>query len=659
MGFKRVLVPALLCLTCLVVMGQDDGNHKPPTGVGGPTLYAGAGTQGGQIGARAVAYDTVTVAIVAAAGIDYNFQLMDDVVSAADSVYVVGTHIDEFCWTSIDTLGGFENAFNNNFAFVGTGVGDWIMQSNTRRLTMFYFNIAKRVPREGSTILSAKLYLDSSGENWNLGVGDSISCALMDEPADNLWYDPDETARHGTQTLFSLAEWNDQDALGSEWHTTYLGDEPEPYFWGVGDIAWERWSGNNTGSALGSLSPVIIDFTPPAQAAESGATNNGFILWGSWAGTGNRFAHWQPLNPIYDDNTPVIIYTYVTRRYQPVFPGTREIALLFSTDDFVLDYNTEISDTFAANGAQYTAFIAGRGIDSTSSWDEIVEVYNDGHEIGYHAWWGGNSAPASAIGLAAYDGSGLTISGWSPGLCPPQLIGSPNGYDSTLAECDPDTVTRGVLANEGVLLGGQRWMKTLALPRHGWTPYTLHALSEVGFTGFRSGEWSQSTDQSDDRDYRALRTWAASGAEADSLRAGLIPYDRGRPRNVYGVSLTTTMDVIVGDNAATPTDEEIQSNVAVQLRRARARGHGALVIYSHDDKASVTYSLGIDPDELGVVIRAGRVHGGDWLTTQDYFRRMVGPAVPAATPAGYGQTAGEKFTANQRVWFDPSGANYR
>ena len=83
--FRRIGVPALLCLMCLVFMGQD-GDHQPPTGVGGPRLTSGVGTGGiVGIGGQAVIDTFVAFFTTDSTGVvDHQLQEYDDEIAGSD-----------------------------------------------------------------------------------------------------------------------------------------------------------------------------------------------------------------------------------------------------------------------------------------------------------------------------------------------------------------------------------------------------------------------------------------------------------------------------------------------------------------------------------------------------------------------------------------------
>lgn len=655
---KKVLVPALFIALCWALfLGASDPrvglSSQMPTSVGLSNELSSA-----MSGSRS-AVDTISVLLTYATGTHDQAEYNTFAASAdstilfsdigfrytyfyAENPEIHGVAGNNVSWTADE--GGWGNI---NYGSISVG----------NRKVLMYVDPTQFVP-SNANIISFKLKFATVAAAPAIGAGDSLSVTLMSNPADTLWISGDVDP---TYPLFSQTSWHYADlATSTVWPTvndsTNCGGRPFNNDWG--EVI--TWFGNNNGGPIIPLGDVMtVDITAQMQAALAGYQNSGLVFGGQDKATGSlSLVAFPALGSSGSPNGHFWFEVeYETRPPVSRFPGGKNWAFVFSTDDGVTAPNETYTSIFEDRGKQYTIFVVGKGnaddaYGNQADYAQIVDWYDRGMEIGYHSTTHRNVV-GNEDGLSSYDGRGLNIVTWDAGDNWEDIFANPlsTGYDSLLADCDPTWFTAQVesVTVRADLSGSSRWLRVFALPFHDYTQQALVALDHVGFVGVRGSANTNlnvpTVSPSGDYIWPGLAAWTVSGTQADSVNAGGYHPEPSRVNNLWMTGINLPASDLVGTVASPAASyAEVRENLRVYVENFVARGRDCVQIYTHNDIDSTTLEWLLDAvDELG----------GATLSVGQYIAATAGRGSPADLPLGYGQNDTLSFAAEDRAWFTP------
>lgn len=509
----------------------------------------------------------------------------------------------------------------------------------------------------GATVVSAKLHLCAL--NWTSSATvDSLVAVLMTAPADSVWWRHKGINDNGVETAANMSkasyryQWF---ATGSSPNYGYTntgnGNTPtagwtpalstRARWWQWGDVA--DWTPAPALSAAGG--DVAVDVTNCVQAIARGDENNGIAIFtGKW-GTSDRLR--RIIN--FDTKTtggsafyvPWLEVKYVTKRYQRPFPGGKDIAFVFQTDDGRRAYNDSLVAIFKSFGARYTIFLCDSltvNGSTNARWDHAIGWHDEGMELGWHSKRH-RPGPGNEY-LTVYEKSGITAA----------------KMDSLRAEMNPETMyLRADALGRTDLRNSPYFGKSMALPGYPFSATVVNVAQEYGYNALRVGTLIPFTT-ANGANY-VLASWRK--AACDTAR-GHMPYGRERaPRNMMLLPLTCEINQIVGEKANTTiTEDQVRFNLRRLFRQAKAQNRPVVSLYEHDFKSG-SYSYGIDPEEMRWILKEAVAQNAWICTVSEYAAWIKGGSAAVATPVGYAQPDSFRFDATDRVWFKPNGVDAR
>jgi len=565
----------------------------------------------------------------------------------------------------------------------GTVLDPRIGQTGRYALLM-YVNWEDLIPAN-SQIVSAELkgIIITGGDHGSYDRTDSVSTILMSTPADSAWMVPvaGKTIING-MTYHGFANWNwqiwgtDMNANAGRGHPAVSRKKWSPALidrvhpWQYGE--WASYSTTTYaagGVAVDSL--VVFDITNPVQGAVNGAVNNGILIvvQGNAAGLQMRLwlNQWQGSGDL--AKQPWMKVRYLTKRYRSEFPGNKRGAFIFSTDDQVREYNSDVTDSFRVYGGAYTIYTRADKIGAAEAgafyapYDSLLVWKNEGMEIGSHSrfhWakWPSGTAFGVGVGLKWY-GLNSYKSAWGDiGTYTPRcgLPACTTGYDSLLYDSEPYWLYDGLGVDEADPYVG----KSLATPGNVWRAEVLKAVAHHGYVAARTGQGTVKVQSDGNAPFGMLAQFRPT--VTDTLFQGLIAHRQRAPRNLVWQSLDYASADIVGDKADTSGAGHLPA-VRVNARRAiyyaKNKGTGVVNLFTHAEKSNTNYTFGINTEEIGAILRGVNDESG-WICRASEFARWVqSSAVPVATPSAYSQPDSFSFDATDRVWFKPEGTQRR
>jgi len=510
----------------------------------------------------------------------------------------------------------------------------------------------------GATVVSAKLHLYMQNLTAS-AAQDTVVAVLMTNSADATWWQQKGITDNGTNSDANMAKCS----YSHQWYATaaspnYGYTNPAssntptvPWtpalstrtrWWMWGDVADWTPFGAGWGPASGDLA---VDVTDCVQAIGHGATNNGIMVTSTKQTTSDRL---RAFYGFYQTNTalercyvPWLEVKYVTKRYSYPFPGNKDIAFVWQTDDARQAFNDSIADAFLDHGGRFTLFLTDSlSVAASGSMDyaHAAGLHDQGFEIGWHSRR--HRAGTANQYLTIYERIGATAA----------------KYDSLRVEMNPQTMyNRATAIGRSDLASSPLWGKSMALPGYPYSPWVVRQAAEYGYNALRAGTEVVYTTT-------AGANWvlpAYAAARTDTTR-GQMPYGLARaPRNMMLLPLRGEINQVVGEKANTTiTEDQVRFNLRRMLRQAKAQDRPSIVLYEHDFKSG-SYGYGVDPEEMRWMLKEAVAQNAWICTTSDYAKWIKAGSTAVATPVGYAQPDSFRFDAGDAVWFKPHGVDQR
>lgn len=356
------------------------------------------------------AWDTVRLVFINNPAVDHYLAGADAAILAAnDTIDLDAAECSEFAYAVVDSAApnsAFDTVMGSAYYYswkmkssAGSGtVPGWSWPSATRAALMFYLDWTKYIPAN-STIIEAGLHSVNTA-HYTTGR-DSVVATLMTAPGDTLWH----TSRglDAAKDLPNLAHatWTYQisglDALG------YPAANGGPWvpdlnsrtrFWDYGSVSDQS---GYAAALAGSTVEIEIPIKNCVQAAVNGTSQNGIFVTCTEASAttvANTMTHFEP-QPNFSAYPAWIEVTYITKKYAAPFPGGKDWAFIFSTDDG-RHVNEDHVDTFTAHGGRFSMYITEPFFGNTGAGGDTTDVFSDaeaitwanaGFEIGSHSVW--------------------------------------------------------------------------------------------------------------------------------------------------------------------------------------------------------------------------------------------------------------------------------
>lgn len=508
----------------------------------------------------------------------------------------------------------------------------------------------------GITVVSAKLHLCAL--NWtSSAVVDTMVATLMTAPADSVWWRHKGITSSGTETAPNMSkasyryQWFAAGGTNYGYTNASNGNTPTAgWYPALSERArWWQWGDVSDWTPAPSLSAaggdVAIDVTNCVQAIANGRENNGLHIVTGKNTTSDRLRRIINFDTATTGGSafyvPWLEVKYVTKRTTP-FPGGKEIALVFQTDDGREAFNDTLVTIFGNNGGKFTAFLCDsltRNSPTCATYTEAAEWHDSGVvEIGYHSKHH-RAGPASEY-LTVYEKSGITADKMN-------LLRNQMNPETLWAAADsigrPD------------LRASPYWGRSMALPGYPFSATVVNVAQEFGYNALRVGTLIPFTTASG-ANY-VLASWRK--AACDTAR-GHMPYGGERaPRNMMLLPLTMEINQIVGEKANTTiTEAQVKANMRRLLRQAKAQDRLCVSLYEHDTKSG-GYTYGIDPEEMRWMLQEAVAQNAWICTASEYAAWVRSGSAAVATPVGYAQPDSFRFTAEQGVWYKPNGIDNR
>jgi hypothetical protein len=511
-----------------------------------------------------------------------------------------------------------------------------------------------------STIVSAKLNV--CGINWYSTSKDTVVATLMTRANDEYWWTkkqvwdarPDsvggDTYAGSTDKLNYMSKcsysyqnyevpsgttYGYNDATERPW---YPALSLRKYYWDWGD--YSDWT--PTGAMSGVNGHFGIDITDCVQAIADGKTNNGIVI------SANKLSASDPIRRIYGFEptgatekhyAPYITIKYITKRNTGLFPGGKQFAFVYQTDDGREAFNDSLVTIFGNNGGKFTAFLCDsltRNSPTCATYTEAAEWHDSGVvEIGYHSKHH-RAGPASEY-LTWYEKSGIDAG---------KMTLLRNQMDPETMWAAADSIGRPDLR------ASPTWGRSIALPGYPYSATVIKVANEFNYNAIRVGTASATVGVKND--YRRLPFWRP--AASDTARAGLI----GRsPRNMLLLPLETEANAIVGEKANTTiTEAQVKHNFRKLCRQIKGQDRYVLSMYEHDFKSG-SYSYGIDPEEMRWMLQVAQEEGAWIASASEASNWLKSGSAAINTPAAAAKPDSFKYEASDRVWFKPNGIDNR
>jgi hypothetical protein len=452
----------------------------------------------------------------------------------------------------------------------------------------------------GITITSAQLCLITSSA---ISAGDVYGrYALFDTiKTDERWLTPETMYWASGQVRQARASWLKPKPSAGPWVPTF-DNRKDLHDYGIlsARMGAEQVAGG----------PVTFDVLDAVQNyVNYRHANAGFWLTGTTASTAAsnyRIGAAIPLGRL-----PFLKVTFIRKPYRYQWAG-KPLAICISTDDQNTDnllWKT-VADSF---GVKYTLFCRGDSYPFASKTDDVgwatrltkaqlQKFYTDGYEIGQH----GTTHGATDGGLYG--------------------LGDITDADSMNAE-----LVRGWLAD--TLAISPAVIRSFAYPSGG---YNLLAIKAVQAHGYLTG--------------RGVADTVLTPAWSD---ADLQQYLRtDRPRNLFQIACTTDVHELFGYAAHdTFAFASVKEHFEDVVGRAARYGQQPILFFAHDTKTRLTYADGMDPDDLGILLRLIQQNGQIAVMTMtemamayhNHFHRTVDPPTWATEAIADGQVAADSI----------------
>jgi hypothetical protein len=552
-----------------------------------------------------------------------------------------------------------------------------------RYAMLTYVNWEDLIPAN-SQIVSAELkgIVITGGDIASYDNADSVVTVLMEAAGDTAWMKPitGKTIINGL-THHGFANWNWQiwgvdmgasvgrghPAVSRKKWSPALIDRVHP--WQIGE--WASFCSTPAVPAADSL--VTIDITNCVQGAVNGAVNNGMLTYiqGNTVGSSWRFwiNQWQGSGNL--AKAPWFKVKYLTKRYASEFPGGARSAFIFSTDDQVMNVNSAYVDTFKHYGGAFTIYtradqigqVAGGLSYQQAPYDSLIAWRNRGMEIGSHSryhWstWPSGTAFGGGVSLKWYGLNSYRSTWGDIGTYTPRigLPGCTTGYDSLLYDSEPYWLYDGMGVDEADPYVG----KSLATPGNVWRAEVMKAVAHHGYVAARTGQGTAITLADGNRPFGMRAPFRPTAT--DTIWDGLVAHNQLHPRNMVWQALDYSSQDIVGakgDTTGAGHLPAIRANTRRAMYYAKNKGTGAVNLFTHAEKSNTNYTLGINTEELGAILRGVNDDDGWIARASEYARHLQDGSRPVDTPLAFAQDDSFKFEAADRVWFKPNGIDGR
>jgi len=424
----RLAGAVVVVLLSLLLSGSIDPRRGLLVGEIGPGALTSPGTEG-------VAYvppvvmdgDTVLVMLTTNYGIAggaHEHSEFDAYYALADTVINLEDAAQKFAYVTIDQTQSSAGSYTfdasgssyliNDIMLAGaeTGVDNWDINSGGRRHMLLYYPFEDLIPANAQ-IIYAKIKAHTRNSTQYVGKSDSLVVNVFSSPGDSIWYTSKGTD-YGTYDLpcLSHATWDNQiQALGvndypasgtTDW--TFEWDNIEHY-WELGKYC--DWMGAPVYDTQPARSEFDIKITNCVQAIVSGdAINNGLLLhyYDTFNGANDilGFQGWGGVSghAVY---RPFMLIKYVRTPYTAPMPDGADMAFVFTAYDGIRPSGMVVGDLFAEHGAAVTYYVPGRqtytakgalaagghpfldeGTQVYFDFEDLLHLYNQGHEIGSH-----------------------------------------------------------------------------------------------------------------------------------------------------------------------------------------------------------------------------------------------------------------------------------
>lgn len=550
-----------------------------------------------------------------------------------------------------------------------------------RRAFLTYVDLQDVVP-PNAHVISATLNVTVTVPipNNSFSRADTVATVLMTNESDGEWHQ-----HHGIVNglpHYSYANWHYQ-VLGSDQGGNPVRGHPQNSgaawspplaermnFWDYGD--WFDWC--STPKAVGVDSLFAIDITDCVQGIANGAVNNGFFTYimnnDQYAAWDFSVAPWE--GPFSGNRAPWITIKYATRPYQSPFPGGREWAFVFSTDDQEARANNVYTGLFAARNMGYTIYVREDkvGRPPYATWAQLINWHQRGMEVGSHSRYHWAKRPDGTrftepnaafvwYGLNTYFSTWGDIGTFTPGAT---LAECTTGFDSLLVDSDPSWLYGGAYAAIGdSLRDDPTWGKSLAPPGNVIRPEVLKAVQVNGYRAARSGQAYPLIIPDGNRPLGFKSIYFRPGA-TDTLWAGMIGHHQRQPRNLVWHATNYYSYDFVGQKADTAYPGHLDS-VRVAFRKAvkiaRAQNVNVINLFTHALKSDRIYTYGINAEELDAILDVVEEENGWAARASDFARWNQSWATPVATPLAYAQNDSFRFGAADLTWYVPDGVDGR
>ena len=417
-----------------------------------------------------------------------------------------------------------------------------------------------------------------------------------------------------------------------------------------------------------------IVWTNCVQGIAAGAVNNGIAMIYDDAEAVRSLDMYGPeprFNASFYDKYPWITVTFTTKKYETRFPGGKQFAFLFSSDDG-RPINGTWTRLFRDHGGKMTVFTIGGATsfasseaqaESLLSWREVPA------EIGYHSLhhWatvGVSKYDVRPTGHALFDtvdysrGMSFDFNAAGDTLIAMSNTTTATGWDSLMADVDPARLYQlmDYYYPNNNYRNDSLFGKVFAYPVQTNPVGTVNkALDLFGYKAWRSTQ--NSDHNADNRKDKGAPPWTiempGTSNNCDTARAGFPFTGINTPYNPRLITTTASVVAAVGDTTDTPTELQVKTYVRDMVTNLMASGVDAYILYSHSPKgANGALEGGIDTSELTWVLEE-IVRLGGWICTHseyyDWVTHMRG-LTWIDTPAGYSQHDSLRFTAEDQVW---------
>jgi hypothetical protein len=599
----------------------------------------------------------------------------------ADRIVKLGVDDPTFAYAMLDTynvgrtpwVGYSERAWELRLRAFGVGgvsyptptTTRWALTDSTgggRHGRPFLVRFDPQIPA-GSTIVSAKLHLFAL--NWaSDALVDTTTATLMTAPEDSVWWrhkgindNGSVSAPYMSKASYSYQWWATASSPNYGYTNASNGNTPSAQ-WKPALSTRARWwqygsvSDWTIGSPLSYASgDYAIDITNCVQAISSGAENNGIFIEQKKNGTSDRFRRFynfdQANGALERCYVPWIEIKYIDTPSPAKFPGGKDIAFIWQTDDGRKAFNDSLVTIFANNGGRFTAFVCDSltvNSPSAANYSSVIGWHDSGVvEIGYHSWR--HRTNGDNLYLAHFEKKGITAA----------LM------DTLRAEMNPERMyVKADALGRTDLRASPYWGKSFACPGYPYSATVIKVADEFGYNALRVGTiypYPSAGGGGVQGGSLTLASWAK--ARSDTARA-FMPYGwERRPRNVMLMPLTAEISEIVGAKANTTiTEAQVRFNLRRLLRQAKAQNRQSVVLYEHDFKSG-SYANGVDPEEMRWMLWEAVAQNAWICTVSDYVNWIKGGGTAVATPAGFAQPDSFRYTADDRLWITPHGINNR